>query len=167
MTDSLIIVGAIAGAFGVRGEVRLKSFCSDPADIARYAPLSLENGRVFGRVTLSGQTSGALIGRLEGITTPEEANALKGQSLYAGRARLPTLPDDEFYYADLIGLPVFDAGGAVLGTVLAVHNHGAGDLIEVARPAGEPVLIPFTRLFVPTVDLARRRIVADPPDGLF
>ena len=167
MSQNQIIVGAIAGAFGVRGEVRLKSFCADPADIASYGPLTASGGQVFARITLTGQTAGALVGRIDTITTPEQANALKGQTLAADRARLPALADDEFYHADLIGLDMFDPGGTPIGRVSAVLNHGAGDLLEVQRPGATPVLIPFTRAIVPTVDLALRRIVADPPEGLF
>lgn len=161
-----IIVGQIAGAFGVRGEVRLKSFCAEPADIALYTPLRADNGREFRVVVITGQTQGALIARIEGIGSKEEADALKGQRLHVDRGRLPRLPDDEFYHADLIGLSVLDSGGTPIGQVKAVLNHGAGDILEVTRPDGSSVLLPFTRAAVPTVDLARGRIVADPPEGL-
>lgn len=168
MSDDKIIVGAIAGAFGVRGDVRLKSFCADPYDIAGYVPLETEDGRRFDQVDISGQTKGALIARISGITTKEDADALKGASLYAGRGLLPDLPDDEYYHADLIGLPVHDTGGALLGTVRAVQNHGASDLLEIHAPGQRTtVLLPFTMAIVPTVDIAAGRIVADPPEGLF
>jgi 16S rRNA processing protein RimM len=104
-------------------------------------------------VTLVRPITGAFAARLSGVATREEAEALKGTRLYAPRDRLPPLAEDEFYHADLIGLEVRDTGGAVLGTVKAVHDHGAGDLLEVARPGGETVLLPFTRAAVPTVDL--------------
>ena len=88
--------------------------------------------------------------------------------LFAGRDVLPDLPDDEFYHADLIGLAVFDTGGTQLGTVRAVHDHGAGDLLEIHGPnLKATVLLPFTRAVIPTVDVKGGRIVADPPDGLF
>lgn len=163
--EGLVCVGAIAGAFGVRGEARLKSFCADPAAIADYAPLVTEDGRSFG-VTLVRPLQGAFAARLTGVATREAAEALKGTRLYAPRARLPALADDEYYHADLIGLAVLDAGGAAVGVVKAVHDHGAGDLIEVARPGGGTALLPFTRAVVPTIDLAGRRIVVDPPPGL-
>ena len=165
--DARICVGALAGAFGVKGEVRLKSFTAIPEDIADYAPLLSEDGAQRFDVTLTGQTSGALTARLSGVATREQADGLRGTRLYAPRTRLPALPDDEFYHADLVGLEVFDSGGRALGQVHAVLNHGATDLLEIHSPGrAETVLLPFTREAVPTVDLAAGRIVADPPEGL-
>jgi 16S rRNA processing protein RimM len=159
-----VCVGAIGGAFGVRGEVRLKSFCAVPEDIASYGPLYAEDGRRF-EVKLTGQTANGLSARLSGVTTKEAADALRGLALYAPREALPSLPDDEFYHADLIGLEVFDTGGTLLGRVKAVLNHGAGDILELHLPgAAGTRLLPFTKAAVPTVDLAARRIVADPPE---
>jgi 16S rRNA processing protein RimM len=166
MTGERVCVGALAGAFGVKGEVRLKSFCAEPEAIADYAPLFTEDGKRSFGVTLTGSVPNGFAARLSGIQTREEAEALKGVRLFAERNRLPALPDDEFYHADLIGLLVLDTGGAPLGTVTAVHNHGAGDLLEVRPPLGQTVLLPFTLEVVPTVDLATRRIIADPPVGL-
>lgn len=165
MSDEMICVGAIGGAFGVAGEVRLKSFCAEPTDIAGYGPLATEDGARSFTVTLTRPLKGALGARLTGISTKEQADALKGTRLYVPRARLPALPDDEYYYSDLIGLEVTDAGGALLGKVLAVHDHGAGDLLEI-RSAGsnDSFFLPFTRAAVPTVDLAAGRLVADPPE---
>ncbi len=165
MADDKIVVGSLAGAFGVRGEVRLKSFCAEPADLAGYVPLTTPDGRIFREVRITGQTQGSLTARIDGISSKEEADALRGTPLLAERARLPALPEDEFYHADLIGLPVQDPGGQPIGTVRAVLNHGAGDILEVARPGGATVLIPFTLAAVPLVDVAAGRIVADPPDG--
>ena len=161
MTDKTC-VGAIAGAFGVRGEVRLKSFCTTAEDIATYGTLTTEDGTRRFAVTLTRPVNGGLGVRLSGVETKEQADALRGVTLWADRAALPALGDDEFYHADLIGLEVVDPGGAVLGRVRAIHDHGAGDILEVAGPAGV-LLIPFTRAAVPTIDLAAGRIVADPP----
>jgi len=162
-----LCVGVIAGAFGVKGEVRLKSFCSEPTAIADYGPLQTEDGARKFTVTLTRPVAGGLGARLSGVATKEEADALRGTSLYVGRERLPALGSDEFYYADLIGLEVRDSGGAQVGVVLAVLNHGAGDLLEIARPNGqEPLLLPFTRAVVPTVDLGAGRVVVDLPEGL-
>lgn len=163
-----VIVGAIGGAFGVHGEVRLKSYCADPAAIADYTPLYTEDGRVFAQVVLTGQMKNGFTARMDGITTKEEADALRNTSLYAERAVMPATDEDEFYYADLIGLTVIDTGGMTLGTVKNVMDHGAGDLLEVSVPGtSETVLLPFTQAAVPTVDIGAGRIIADPPEGLF
>ena len=159
-----VTVAAIAGAFGVRGEVRLKSFTAEPEAVASYGPLSDGRGREF-EVTLGRPVKGGFAARLSGVTTKEQADALRGTRLTAPRAALPSLPDDEFYHADLIGLEVRDTGGARIGRVKAVLDHGAGDILEVAREGGT-ALLPFTREVVPTVDLASGRLVADPPEGL-
>jgi 16S rRNA processing protein RimM len=160
--DRRVCVGAIAGAFGVRGEVRLKSFCAAPEAIAAYGPVESEDGRRRFDVRLARPLKGALAARLSGVATREEAEALRGTRLYVPRARLPEPEEDEYYHADLIGLEVRDPGGAVLGRVRAIHDHGAGDVLEVVGPAGE-LSLPFTRWAVPTVDLAAGLIVADPP----
>ena len=164
MTTDLICIGAIAGSFGVSGEVRLKSFCSEPTDIAAYGPLRTEDGREFS-VTLTRPVSGGLGARIKGITTKEQADALRGTSLFVPRDRLPSLPDDEYYHADLIGLSAYDTGGVLIGKVTAVYNHGAGDILEIS-PTGHKsaLLLPFTVAIVPNVDLAAGRIVVDLPD---
>lgn len=164
MSD-LICVGAIAGAFGVAGEVRLKSFCSEPTDIGAYGPLLSEDGSRDYHITLTRPVAGGLGARIQGVSTKEQADALRGTSLYVPRDRLPRLPDDEFYHADLIGLSAYDPGGAMIGKVTAVYNHGAGDILEIS-PAGHKsaLLLPFTLAIVPNVDLAAGRIVVDLPD---
>ncbi|MFZ1726699.1 MAG: ribosome maturation factor RimM [Albidovulum sp.] len=165
MSSERICVGAIAGAFGVKGEVRLKSFCADPGAIADYAPLTTENGARSFTVRITRTIPGGLAARLSGVATKEEADALRGTQLFADRGKLPNLPDDEFYHTDLIGLQVLDTGGALLGTVRAVHDHGAGDILEVFQPgAKSTLLLPFTKAIVPTVDLTAGRIIADPPE---
>ena len=162
-----ILVGAIAGAFGVQGEVRLKSFCAEPADIASYGPLFTEDGQRSFKLRLTKAVAGGFGARLSGVETREQAEAMRGVSLYADRSRLPRLPDDEFYHSDLIGLTAQDTGGVVLGTVLTVQNHGAGDILEI-RPlkGGETLLVPFTLAVVPTVDLAKSVLVIDMPETL-
>ncbi|MDZ4097042.1 MAG: ribosome maturation factor RimM [Paracoccaceae bacterium] len=162
-----ICVGAIAGSFGVKGEVRLKSFCADPAALATYGPLYTEDGARAFTIKLTRPVAGGLGARLSGVATKEDADALRGVSLYVDREKLPSLPDDEYYHADLIGMEVRDTGGALIGSLRAVHNHGAGDLLEVLGPGmKEARLLPFTRSLVPTVDLKARIIVADIPEGL-
>ena len=163
-----VCVGAVAGSFGVAGEVRLKSFCAEPADIATYGPLSTEDGARSFDIRLTRPVKAGFAARLSGIATKEAADALKGTRLYAPRSALPALPDDEFYHSDLIGLTALDTGGGPMGRVAAVLNHGAGDLLEL-RGAGveKPLLVPFTKAAVPTVDLGAGKIVIDPPEGLF
>ena len=168
MSSSRICVGAISGAYGVRGEVRVKSFCATAEDIEQYSPLTSDDGTRSFHLALIRPAKGGFVARIAEVATKEEADALKGTQLFANRDQLPSLPDDEFYHADLIGLSVFDTGGVLLGQVKSVLDHGAGDLLEIQRPAtSETVLLPFTMAAVPTVDLAAGRIVADPPEGVF
>lgn len=163
-----VIVGALGGSFGVHGEVRLKSFCADPQAIADYTPLYTEDGRAFAQVVLTGQLKNGFSARIDGIVTKEDADALRNTTLFADRAKMPSLPDDEYYYTDLIGLSVLDTGGKVLGIVKNVMDHGAGDLLELTvHGQSETILLPFTQAIVPTVDLPSQRIIADPPEGLF
>lgn len=167
MSD-LVCVGAVAGAFGVHGEVRLKSFCAVPEDITAYAPLLTEDGSRSFSVSLAHPINNGFVARLGGVATKEQADALRGLRLFAPRDRLPSLPDDEYYHTDLIGLQVLDTGGTPLGRVKSVLNHGAGDLLEIEVPGSSAtVLLPFTLAAVPTVDVQAGRIIADPPEGLF
>ena len=159
-----VVVGAIAGSYGVRGEVRLKSFCAEPSDIAKYSPLTSEAGQRYD-LKLGKPIKGGFAARLSGVVTKEQADALRGTRLTAARDALPGLPDDEFYHADLIGLTVLDTGGETLGRVKAVFDHGAGDILEIAG-RGQTLLLPFTRTVVPTVDLAAGKIIVDPPSDL-
>ncbi|MEM9765004.1 MAG: ribosome maturation factor RimM [Pseudomonadota bacterium] len=161
--EPTVCVGAIAGAFGVHGEVRLKSFCAVPEDIAAYGPARSEDGTQDFKIRITRPLKGGLAARLSGVATREAAEALKGTRLHVPRARLPRQPDDEFYHADLIGLRVQDTGGASLGRVHAIHDHGAGDVLEV-RGQGPTLLLPFTRWAVPTVDLTAGLLIADPPE---
>ena len=162
-----VCVGAIAGSFGVKGEVRLKSFCAEPQDIATYGPLTDDRGATSWDIRITRPIKGGFAVRLSGVATKEAADALRGTRLFAPRAALPSLPDDEFYHADLIGLTVLDTGGVEIGRIKAVLNHGAGDILEIATAdASQPILLPFTRLNVPTIDLALGKAIADIPDGL-
>ncbi len=168
MPETMIFVGALAGAFGVSGEVRLKSFTADPAAIAGYSPLFNKDRTKSFDVFLTGKIKNAFSARLSGINSKQQADSMRGLQLFVPRSRLPQLPDDEFYYADLKGLHVFDGGGQILGHIKGLQNHGATDLLEIKRVGlNETVLIPFTLLNVPTVDLKSRKIIIDPPDGVF
>ena len=163
-----VCLGQIGAAHGVRGEVRLRSFTSEPAAIADYGPLETEDGRVF-EIEALRPAKDHFVARLSGIRDRDAASALTNAMLYVPRERLPQTEDpDEFYHADLIGLAAVDQDGKALGTVVAIHNFGAGDLIEVKpRTGGNTELVPFDTTHVPEVDIASGRIVVHPPDGLF
>ena len=158
-----MLLGVITGAHGVRGEVKLKSFTSDPRAIARYGALEDESGaRRFGCRAV-GVARGLVIARLEGVDDRDQAEALKGTRLYVARDALPRPRRGEVYVADLEGLQAFDTAGRALGRIARVLNWGAGDVLEIARPDAEPLLIPFAARMVPEVDLAAGRVVIDPP----
>ena len=161
-----VLVGAIAGAHGVRGAVRIRSFTDDPAAVAAYGPVFDEAGARRLVLKIVGPTKGGVLAEIEGVRDRNAAEALQGVRLYVPREALPAPGEDEFYQADLVGLAVETADGTALGRVRAVQNFGAGDLLEVERPDGSTVSLPFTRAAVPVVDIAGGRIVADPPEGL-
>jgi 16S rRNA processing protein RimM len=166
--DKRVCVAQIGAAHGVRGEVRIRSFTAEPEAFARYGPLEAEDGRVFAIETMR-PAKDHFVARLAGIRDRDAARELAGTKLCIPRDRLPEpAAADEFYHADLIGLAVVDRAGEALGTVVAIHNFGAGDLIEVRPSAGgNTELVPFDDVHVPVVDVAAGRIVIDPPQGLF
>jgi 16S rRNA processing protein RimM len=157
-------LGAITGAHGVKGMVRVKSFAAEPKAIAAYGPLEDRAGRRV-VLTLTGGSADMLIAQIDGVTDRDQAEKLKGTELYVPRDVLPAPAEDEFYHADLVGLEVRLADGTRFGTVRAVHDFGGGDSLEIARDGGE-LLVPFTRAAVPIVDIAGGFIVLDPPAGL-
>lgn len=162
-----VCVGVIAGAYGVRGELRVKSYCAVPEDIESYSPLSDEAATRQFSLALIRPIKNGFAARIPQVATKEDADALRGVTLFAERSQLPGLPDDEFYHADLIGLSVYDTGGALLGRVKTVQNHGADDLLELQLDGSSTTtFLPFTKAAVPTVDLATGRIIADPPEGV-
>jgi 16S rRNA processing protein RimM len=160
-----VLLGAILGAHGVRGRARVKSFAADPKSIAAYGPLEDKTGARRFRVTVTGGVDDQLIVAIEGVSTREDAERLKGTELYVPRDALPPTADDEFYHADLVGLEVRLRDGTRFGRVLAVREFGAGDSLEIACADGD-VLVPFTRRAVPKVNIAAGYLVLDPPDGL-
>ncbi len=161
-----VCVAAIAGAHGVRGLVRLKSFTEQEEDVFAYGPLTDETGTRRFTVTPAGRSKDRLLARIEGVADRDAAEALRGTRLYLERARLPEPAADEYYHADLIGLSVEDVSGTRLGTVKAVHEFGAGPVLDIAPSAGPSFMVPFTKEAVPVVDLAGGRIAIDPPRGL-
>jgi 16S rRNA processing protein RimM len=158
-----VCLGAVAGAHGVRGALRVRSFTAEPDDIAAYGPVTDEAGTREFELRIVGHTGGALVIEVEGINDRNAAEALKGTRFYVARAALPEPQADEFYHADLIGLRAEDEEGAALGTVRAVHDHGAGALIEIRAADGGELLLPFTKAAVPEVDVAGGRVVVAPP----
>ena len=159
-SEQHICVARLGAAHGVRGEVKLWSFTADPASIADYGPFDTADGRVV-EIEALRPAKEFFVARLKGVADRDAAERLRNAELFVPRARLPAPEDsDEFYHADLIGLAVVDASGAALGTVLALHNFGAGDLIEVRRAdSRDTVMLPFTQAAVPEIDVAGGRIV--------
>jgi 16S rRNA processing protein RimM len=161
-----VCLGQFGAPHGVRGEVRLRSFTADPAAITRYGPLETEDGRVL-EIEALRAAKDHFVATLAGIADRNAAERLTNVKLYVPRDRLPK-PEapDEYYHADLIGLVAVDRSGNPLGSVVAVHNFGAGDLIELRRAEGEPTeLLPFNAATVPEVDLAAGRLVVELPAG--
>lgn len=165
--EDRVCVGTIVAAQGVRGGVRIKPFTAEPRDVAAYGPVTDESGLRSFRIKVTGQRGGVLLAQIEGVADRDAAEALRGLRLYVPRAALPEPEEEEYYHADLIGLPVELEDGSAFGRVQALYDFGAGDVIEV-RPdtGGMPLLLPFTRDFVPVVDLAARRVVVAPPESL-
>lgn len=162
-----VLVGEIGAAQGLKGEVRLRSYTQTPTDIAAYGPLEDETGAKRVEIERVRATPKALIACIKGVTTREGAEALNGTKLYLSRAALPERGEDEWYVADLVGLAAVDPEGTPLGTVVAVHNFGASDIIEVAPASGgETLLVAFTEAAVPEVDIENGRLVLVPPEIL-
>lgn len=166
MSDDRVLVGRFGRAQGLKGEIRLTSFTGEPAAIAGYGPLESDDGRVFAIESVS-ERGDVLVARVVGVRDRSGAEALTNLDLYAPRSRLPAAEaEDEFFQADLVGCAVFDNEGRPVGHVVDLPNFGAGDILEIARPQGKPVLLPFRKEFVPVVDIAARRVVVVLPDGL-
>jgi 16S rRNA processing protein RimM len=159
-----VCVARIGAAHGVRGEVKLWSFTSDPMAVMRYGELRAEDGRSF-EIEAVRPAKDFFVARIKGVSDRTQAERLRNTDLFVPRDRLPEPGQEEFYHADLIGLAVENTDGAALGSIVAVHNFGAGDLLEI-RPAGggDTVMVPFTAETTPVIDIAGRRIVLDPPE---
>jgi len=164
--EDRVCLGAIAGVHGVKGLVRLKSFTSDPKDIASYGPLEDERGSRLFEIAVMGASRGALIARIEDVVDRDAAERLKGEKLYVKRAKLPPAGDGEFYQFDLVGLEARLEDGSMLGRVAAVFDFGGGTNLEIARAGGGSVMVPFTSRIVPKVDLSAGQLTVAPPEGL-
>ena len=158
-----ICVARIGAAHGVRGAVKLWTFTEDPFAVKDYGPLMTKDGARQFEVTHVREARDHLVATLKGIATREDAERLNGIELYIAREKLPETDDDEYYHADLIGLAAVNAANEPLGRVTAIHNFGAGDIIEIAPAQGPTMLLPFTNAVVPTVDLAGGRVVIELP----
>jgi 16S rRNA processing protein RimM len=160
-----ICVAQIGGAHGIRGEVRLKSFTGDPMAVKDYGPLTTEDGAASFEIEAARPARGHLVVRLRGVHDRNAAERLTNLKLFVARERLAAPAADEFYHADLIGLRALTADGTAVGTVVAVHDFGAGDILELRPQAGgNTVMLPFTDAFVPGVDLAAGSITVVLPE---
>jgi 16S rRNA processing protein RimM len=161
-----ICVARIGAAHGVRGAVKLWPFTEDPLAVMDYGPLMTKDGARQFEVTHARAAKDHLVATLKGVATREDAERLNGIELYVAREKLPATDEDEYYHADLIGLAAVNAANEPIGRVLAIHNFGAGVIIEIAPPAGPTLLLPFTHAVVPTVDLAGGRVVIELPQEI-
>jgi 16S rRNA processing protein RimM len=160
----LVQVGRVAGAFGVRGEVRITSFTAEPLALLDYRDLKREDGSPGLTLTSGRPAKGGIVARAKEVETREQAEALRGLKLFIPRTVLPEPDEDEFYVTDLIGLAVETPAGEPLGRVKAVQDFGAGDLLEIQPSEGASWYLPFTRKAVPEVRLAERKLVAVRPE---
>jgi 16S rRNA processing protein RimM len=161
-----ICIARIGAPHGVRGAVKLWTFTEDPLAVTQYGPLATRDGARSFEVATAREAKGHLVATLKGVATREDAERLNGVELYIAREKLPTTDQDEYYHADLIGLAAVTPAHEPLGRVVAIHNFGAGDIIEIAPPHGATMLLPFTNAVVPSVDLAGGRVVIALPEEI-
>ena len=158
-----VLVGVIVGAHGIKGEVKLKSFTSEPLSVGRYGPLQSSSGQQF-EITKLKAAKDDFIASLKNVSDRNEAETLKGVELFVSREKLPKLKSHEAYAHDLMGLDVVLENGTTLGKLVGMPNYGAGDLLEVAVDS-ETILIPFTNAFVPQDDFSTGKIIIVLPEG--
>lgn len=158
-----VCVGAIVGAQGIKGAVRIKSFTDCPADVGAYGPVEDESGQRRFKLKVTGESKGLVTASLEGVKDRDAAEALKGVRLYIPRSKLPDLDEDEFLYSDLVGLEARAEGGEVMGTVRGVADFGAGEVIDIVLQAGGSLMVPFTKAAVPDVDVRGGWLTVVPP----
>ena len=163
MSKGRVLLGVVAAPHGVRGLVRIKSFTEDPMAVAAYGPLSDETGKKTYRVEPLSIARDAVLARIEGVADRNAAEAVRGLKLYVERSALPEAGEREWYEADLIGLTAQKQNGETIGTVKAIHNFGAGNLIEIEPADGATIMLQFNETTVPFVDVAGGKIVVEPP----
>jgi 16S rRNA processing protein RimM len=166
MPGAPICVARIGAPHGVRGAVKLWTFTEDPMAVMQYGPLATKDGARKFEVANAREAKGHLVATLKGVASREDAERLNGIELYIARDKLPATDADEYYHADLIGLSAVNAAGEPIGRVIAIHNFGAGDIIEIAPPLGSTLLLPFTNAVVPSVDLAAGCVVIELPEEI-
>ena len=160
-----VLLAAVIGAHGLKGEVKVKAFTETPGALARYKRLHAKDGRVFTIAQLRPGKSDEAVATFAEVVDRNTAESLKGLELFVARTALPAAKENEFYHADLIGLTAMDEADRVIGTVKAIHNYGAGDVIEITRGDGDTVMLPFAKDFVPQIDLkAGRVVIAEPAE---
>jgi 16S rRNA processing protein RimM len=165
-STAMLCLGVVGGARGLKGEVRITSYTADPADIAAYGPLYDDAGASPLTLRITGRSRNQVVARIEGVNDRTAAEALNGRRLCVTRDALPEPGEGEFYHADLVGLRAEGVDGAPLGIVRAVHDFGAGGMLEIAGDGGDVIIVPFTHAVVPEVDPVEGRLVVDPPPGL-
>jgi 16S rRNA processing protein RimM len=161
-----VCVARIGAAHGVRGAVKLWTFTEDPLAVQSYGPLLTKDGARQFEIASLRAAKDHLVATFKGIANRNDAERLNGIELYVPRERLPATDDGEYYHADLIGLAAVNAADEPLGRVVAIHNFGAGDIIEIAPPRGATLLLPFTNAAVPTIDIAGGRVVIELPQEI-
>jgi 16S rRNA processing protein RimM len=159
LTGPRVLVGVVAAAHGIKGEVKVKTYTESPDRLGAYGPVTMEDGGMLEIAALRATKRDEAVVRFAGIADRNAAETLKGVRLYVARAALPAPGPGEFYHADLVGLAAEDSSGNRLGTVHAVHNFGAGDVLEITFAGGATEFLPFTDAFVPLVDILAGRIV--------
>jgi len=164
--SELICVGAVTGARGIKGDIRIKSFTADPEAISDYGPLYDKTGSQTYDLQVTGQAKGQLTARMKGINDRTAAEKLRGLQLFIPRDILPAPQDDEFYFSDLIGLRAEDLEGNALGTIRSVDNFGAGDVLEIGGGVPGDLMVPFTKDTVPRVEIDKGLVIINLPDGL-
>lgn len=162
--DRPVLLAAVIGASGLKGAVKAKIFTATPDALTNYGALQDKNGKAFSITAFRPGKPGEAVMSFAGITTREAAEALKGTELFIARDALPETGEEEFYHADLIGLVAQDSEGRVIGKIAAIHNYGAGDIIEITRADGDSVLLAFNRETVPTIDIPGGRVVVAVPE---
>ena len=163
--NKLILVGQVAGGFGVKGEVRVTAYTTEPKTLLSFGVLLRADGSPGLTLISARPEKTAVVGRAKEIATKEQADALRGLKLYIHRDRLPEPDEDEFYLTDLVGLEARDPDGVVLGSIRAVQNFGADDMLEIAPATGGPTwYLPFTREAAPELHIAEGWLLAVPPE---